>query len=129
MASPTKIRVYDPKSCADKQCLTTQFQIICRQDGSSCMNGVHQKVWTRPTILTRYFVVILTLFSPRYICANTRTGALEKTDFSQISVWKRAVCFLPVKLSRFAEKNKVCQKYHNFIRGTLTNWVGGLSDQ
>ena len=44
MASPTKIRVYDPKSCADKQCLTTKFQIICRQGGRSCVNGVRWKV-------------------------------------------------------------------------------------
>ena len=25
-----------------------------------------------------------------YICANTRTSALEKLDFSQLKVWKRA---------------------------------------
>ena len=31
--------------------------------------------------------------------------------------------FYPMKLSRFAEKNEVLQKYQNFIRGTLPNWV------
>ena len=52
-----------------------------------------------------------------YICANTRTSALKKLDFSQLWVWKRAVHFYPVKLSRFAEKNKVRWKKQNFIRG------------
>ena len=47
-----------------------------------------------------------------YISANTRTSGLKKLEFSQ--VWKRAVRFYPIKLSRFAEKNEVGQ---NFIRG------------
>ena len=37
--------------------------------------------------------------------------------------------FYPAKLSRFAKKNKVRQKYQNFIRGTLTSWVKRLSDE
>ena len=47
-----------------------------------------------------------------YIRANTRTSALKTTWLFQI-----------------AENYEVRQKYQNFLRGTLTNWVGGLSDQ
>ena len=52
----------------------------------------------------------------RYLCKYTYEG-IEKLDFSQLYVWKRTVSFYPVKLFRFAKKNKVCLKYQNFIRG------------
>ena len=53
-----------------------------------------------------------------YNRANTRTSRLKKLDFSQLRVWKRAVRFLPHKVISFRrEKNKVHQKYQNFIRG------------
>ena len=53
-----------------------------------------------------------------YIWANTRTSALQKLDFSQLWVWKRAVHFLPHKVISFRwKKNKVRRKYQNFIRG------------
>ena len=32
-----------------------------------------------------------------------------------------------MKVSRFAEKNKVNQQYQNFIRGTLKNWAKRLT--
>ena len=45
------------------------------------------------------------------------TSVLKKLDVSQLWVWKRAVCFLPYKIISFRQKkNKVCQKYPNFIR-------------
>ena len=40
---------------------------------------------------------------------------------------KGLFAFYPVKLSHFTEKNKVCQKYQNLIRGALTNGVKHLS--
>ena len=37
--------------------------------------------------------------------------------------------FLVPRSTADGDKNKACQEYQNFIRGTLTKWVGGLSDQ
>ena len=39
-----------------------------------------------------------------YICANTRTSALKKLDFSRLWVWKRAIHFLPHKVFSFRWK-------------------------
>ena len=52
-----------------------------------------------------------------HICPNTRTSALKKLDFSHFEFGKGQYTFYPVKLSRFLKKNKVRQKYQNFIRG------------
>ena len=61
------------------------------------------------------------LFAPWHVFAynraNTCTSVLKTLDFSQIWVWKRAVSFLLHKVISFCPKNKVNQKYHNFIRG------------
>ena len=102
-----------------------------------CFYHLWTRKWNKPTkILMRTTSRIiptssLTLLSPRgggtmcppchvfaYIWANTRSSALEKLDFSQLWVWKRAVHFLPHKVISFRwKKNKVRRKYENFIRG------------
>ena len=62
----------------------------------------------------------LTLLGP-YTSATTCTSALKNLTFPNYKFGKGKYAFYPIKLSRFAEKNEV--------RQTLTNWVGGLSDQ
>ena len=59
-----------------------------------------------------------TLYPPcyvfAYICANTRTISLKKLDFSQLWVWKRAVCFLFQKIISFRREKKLSDisKFH-----------------
>ena len=45
--------------------------------------------------------------------ANTRRSVLKKLE---IEFGKGQYAFYPIKLSRFAEKNKVHQKYQNLTR-------------
>ena len=59
----------------------------------------------------------LTLLGP-YTSATTRTSALKNLTFPNYKFGKGKYAFYPIKLSHFAvKKNKVCQKYQNFIRG------------
>ena len=51
------------------------------------------------------------------ISVQIRVGAHWKNlSFFNYEFWKGQYTFYPVKLSRFAEKNKVRRKYQNFIR-------------
>ena len=50
----------------------------------------------------------------------------KNLTFPNYKFGKGQYAFYPVKLSRFAEKNKVCGKYPKFIMGALTIWVGCL---
>ena len=52
-----------------------------------------------------------------YNRANTHTSVLKKLTFPNEEFGKGQYAFYPIKLSRFAEKNEVYQKYQNFIRG------------
>ena len=77
----------------------------------------------------------LTLFAPGHVFAYTCAKKpidkylLKNLTFPNYKFGGGQYAVYPVKLSRFAEKNKVRRKYQNFIGGTLTNWVGGLSNQ
>ena len=70
----------------------------------------------------------LTLLGP-YTSANTRTSVLKNLTFPNYKFGKGKYAFYPIKLSRFAEKNEVCQKYHNIIRGDPYEMSQSLSDQ
>ena len=59
--------------------------------------------------------------------AITPMSALKNLTFPNYKSGKGQYVFYPVKLSIFAEKNEVRQKYQNFIRGALTNRVKRLS--
>ena len=81
--------------------------------------------WTRLSDSSRSWLTLLTLAGgtlcpPRHIFAynwaNTHTSVLKKT-FPNYEFRKGQYAFYPIKLSRFAEKNKVHQKYLNSIRG------------
>ena len=41
----------------------------------------------------------------------------KKLSFPNYKFGKGKYAFYPIKLSHFAVKNKVCQKYQNFMRG------------
>ena len=57
-----------------------------------------------------------------YICANTCTSALKKNlIFTNYKYGKGQCAFYPVKLSPFAEKNRVWRRYLKFIRGDPCN--------
>ena len=63
---------------------------------------------------------------PRHYCSsqiasNSRNSSKSTESWGtctlwQLWVWKRAVRFLPHKIISFRQKNKVRQKYQNFIR-------------
>ena len=53
-----------------------------------------------------------------YVSANTHTSWLKKNlTFPNYKFGNGQYAFYHIKLSRFAEKNEVGQKYQNFIRG------------
>ena len=59
----------------------------------------------------------------------THTSVLKNLTFPLHEFGKGQYAFYPMKLSRFAEKNEVLQKYQNFIRWTLPNLVKRASTQ
>ena len=56
-----------------------------------------------------------------YISANTRTSALKKIDFYQLQVWKRAVRFLPEKVSVHGSKLIICRHIVGLRHGPPTH--------
>ena len=75
-----------------------------------------KKVWEFNPIKTRGGIVPPPCHVFACNRANTRTSVLKKLDFSQLWVWKRPYAFYPIKLFHLRGRNKVCQKYQNFMR-------------
>ena len=113
-----------------------RFEICCNADSVLRKNNTFFYFWSDRLGINRTWALILGLHGGIYglsatylrICVQIHVRTLWiSLTFPSHKFGKERYAFYHVKLYCFAEKNKVRQKYPNFI--TLTNWVVGLCNQ